>query len=322
MAGRRELGGWKTTLRAELFSENPERIPPFGPLKGVEIRPHLAHHYDVPLKELFLHEGDGILRRRLFGGRVVEHLATEQPQVNNLRADLVVRTEDGCIHQLEFQSSNEPDIGRRMLNYYLYLVNQHQKHIVQTVLYVGREPLRMEPAYTTPCLEFRFEIVNLRDFEAEPLLASDDWADIVLALLARGDTEKVIAAAIPRLQRMTTEVRAWASGAMILLSGIIKLEEFVSQRLQEAGMINVTENKVIGPLLLQAEEKGRIAGLSEGRQEGLQQGSQHILSEQLAEKFGPLPVWAAARLQSASTAELQLWAKRVLHAQTLEETFA
>ncbi len=87
-------------------------------------------------------------------------------------------------------------------------------------------------------------------------------------------------------------------------------------------MINVMENKVIGPLLLQAEEKGRIAGLSEGRQEGLQQGSQHILSEQLAEKFGPLPVWAAARLQSASTAELQLWAKRVLRAQTLEETLA
>ena len=167
----------------------------------------MAHHYDVPLKELFLHEGDGILRRRLFGGRIVEHLATEQPQVTNLRADLVVRTEDGAIHQLEFQTANEPHFGRRMLNYYLYLVNQHQQHIIQTVLYVGREPLRMETVYATPSLEFRFEIVNLREFDAEPLLASDDWADIVLALLAKGDTEQVIAAAIPRLQRMTGETR-------------------------------------------------------------------------------------------------------------------
>ena len=181
----------------------------------------MAHHYDVPLKELFLHEGDGILRRRLFGGRIVEHLATEQPQVPNLRADLVVRTEDGSIHHLEFQTANEPHFGRRMLNYYLYLVNQHQQHIVQTVLYVGREPLRMETVYATPSLEFRFEIVNLREFDAEPLLASDDWADVVLALLAKGDTEKVIAAAIPRLQRMTGETRAWASGTMILLSGIM-----------------------------------------------------------------------------------------------------
>jgi hypothetical protein len=43
----------------------------------------MAQNYDVSLKSLFLREGDGIIRRRLFGGRVTEHLATEQPQVSN-----------------------------------------------------------------------------------------------------------------------------------------------------------------------------------------------------------------------------------------------
>lgn len=40
----------------------------------------MAHRYDVSLKTLFLRDGDGIIRRRLFGGKVTEHLATEQPR--------------------------------------------------------------------------------------------------------------------------------------------------------------------------------------------------------------------------------------------------
>ena len=59
----------------------------------------MAHRYDVSLKALFLREGDGIMRRLLFGGKVTEHLATEQPQVFNHRADMVVRTEDGSLHR-------------------------------------------------------------------------------------------------------------------------------------------------------------------------------------------------------------------------------
>ena len=41
---------------------------------------------------------------------------------------------------------------------------------------------------------------------------------------------------------------------------------------------------------------------------------------QLTEKFGPLPAWAASRLDSASDDELKLWSKRILKSTTLEET--
>lgn len=37
----------------------------------------MAQRYDVSLKTLFLREGDGIIRRLLFGGKVIELLATE-----------------------------------------------------------------------------------------------------------------------------------------------------------------------------------------------------------------------------------------------------
>ena len=93
-------------------------------------------------------------------------------------------------------------------------------------------------------------------------------------------------------------------------------------------MINLMENKVLGPLIRQqfeqGEQKGRSEGeqkgRSEGRQEGRQKGRQDLLLEQLTEKFGPLPVWAMKRLEAASSEDLHTWAKRILRGTTLEDT--
>jgi hypothetical protein len=44
-----------------------------------------------------------------------------------------------------------------------------------------------------------------------------------------------------------------------------------------------------------------------------------MLADLLTEMFGPLPAWASQRLQSASAAELQSWARSVLYAARLED---
>ena len=130
----------------------------------------------------------------------------------------------------------------------------------------------------------------------------------MLALLAKGAPEKALAIVIPRIAAMQGEDRRVASTSLLLLSGIIGIEETVNRRLRELGMINVRENKVLGPLILESIEQGR----SEGKHE--------ILQDQLTEKFGPLPAWAVSRLDSASDDDLKLWSKRILKAATLEET--
>ena len=151
----------------------------------------------------------------------MEFLATEQPQIFNHRADLVVRTEDGSLHQVEFQTTNEPGFALRMLEYYSYLVRQQEQHVSQVVLYLGREPLRMESGYSSPSIDFRFDIVNLREFDAGPLLASSDWADNALALLAKGSPEQALEAVLPRLRAMRGEEQNWATGTFLMLSGIL-----------------------------------------------------------------------------------------------------
>ena len=272
----------------------------------------MAHRYDVSLKALFISEGDGIIRRRLFGGKVAKHLPTEQPQVSNRRADMVVQTEDGSLHQVEFVTSNEAGFPLRMLEYYTYLVRLHNQHIFQTVLYLGREPLRLERTYTSPSMDFRFEIVNLREYDAERLLASEDWADNILALFAKGEPDKALDVVMLRLRGMKREEQDLMGGALLQLSGILGIEETVNERLKEVGMINLMENKVLGPLIQQQRQ--------EGRQEGWQEGRQDLLQDQLTEKFGPLPEWALQRLQTASAEDLHFWAKRVLRSVTLEDT--
>ena len=195
-----------------------------------------------------------------------------------------------------------------MLEYYAYPLRVHKQHIVQTVLYLGGEPLRLERTLQSPSMDFRFEIINLREYDAEPLLASPDWADNALALLANGDSQKALDVAVSRLRAMNSEDQAWASGTLLLLSGILGIEETVDAILKEVGMINVMENKVLGPLILKRCEEAEQVG----RGQGLPQGRLDLLREQLTGKFGSLP--------PGPPDDLHTWAKRVLHGTTLEDS--
>ena len=268
----------------------------------------MAQTYDVSLKALFLRESNGIIRRKVLGGgSIAQILPTEQPQVFNHRADLVARTEDGVIHQVEFQGKNEKSFPRRMLSYYVYYEGVYGEHVEQTVLYIGREPLRMPDQYTTAALSFRYKIVNLRELDAEPLLASADWVDNVLALLAKGSPDRVLEVVLPRIRAMSGADQELAAGALTLLSGILGMEEILNERLREIGMIDVMENKILGPAILK--------GLEQGRQEG----KQGLLGELLVSKFGSLPDWARTRLNTGSDADIDKWARRILNSDSLED---
>jgi len=67
--------------------------------------------------------------------------------------------------------------------------------------------------------------------------------------------------------------------------------------------IDILENKVLG------REYKR----------GLQEGELKVLRRQIEKRFGPIPGWAEARLQTRSTTELEDLIERVLDAQSLED---
>jgi hypothetical protein len=106
----------------------------------------MAQQYDVSLKLLF-HHSRGLIARRLFGGPVVEWVNVEQPKVTNMRVDLLARLEDGSLRHVEVQVKNDPVMARRQAEYYLGFHRLLGEHVEQIVLYIGQEPLRMDPAF-------------------------------------------------------------------------------------------------------------------------------------------------------------------------------
>jgi hypothetical protein len=69
-------------------------------------------------------------------------------------------------------------------------------------------------------------------------------------------------------------------------------------------MIDVMENKILGPAIRQ----------------GIAEGQQDMLRELLTEKFGTLPAWAAKCVAEASSSDMHRWARRILTSATIEDT--
>ncbi len=67
--------------------------------------------------------------------------------------------------------------------------------------------------------------------------------------------------------------------------------------------------------------EGRVEGLAEGRLEGLAEGRVDMLLRMMRYKFGEPPGAVVARLQAGGSDDLDVWAKRLLEADTLEDVF-
>lgn len=285
----------------------------------------MAQQFDVSWKILFRYS-HGIVAQDVFGGEVEEWLNVELPAVANPRVDLLVRRQNGRLRHVEIQTRNQEDLVIRQLGYYSGFWNRLGEHVEQVLVYAGRAALTMPGHLETPSLRYQFRILNLREMDGEPLLASDDWGDNVIALLTKADREKVIQAVEAQIRRLEGQEQADALQTFVILSGILGIEEQISRRL-EADMIDLMENKVLGPMirkglqqgLEQGLEQGLREGREEGRAEGLRRGMQTMLRDTLDLRFGRLPVGAIQRLEDASVEQLRDWNRRAAEASSLQE---
>ena len=72
--------------------------------------------------------------------------------------------------------------------------------------------------------------------------------------------------------------------------------------------------------LAKGRAEGRVEGEAAGRVEGEAKGKVALLYNLLDAKFGPVPKWARTRVEHATSEQVESWAKKVLTAETLEET--
>ncbi len=75
--------------------------------------------------------------------------------------------------------------------------------------------------------------------------------------------------------------------------------------------IDIEKNALLSEWHREARDKGR----AEGRVKGMAA----LVAKLLSEKFGGLPKWARQRVDTAKPNQLDLWATRLLSADTLED---
>jgi predicted transposase YdaD len=93
-------------------------------------------------------------------------------------------TKDDFLLHIEFQSKNENDMHFRMLEYYAFMTRKHKLPIQQYVIYIGDEAMKMESHLQHSNIQFRFQIINIRDINYQEFIKSDIPEFVILGILA------------------------------------------------------------------------------------------------------------------------------------------
>ena len=91
-------------------------------------------------------------------------------------------------------------------------------------------------------------------------------------------------------------------------------EQWKLEGIQEGKLEGKREGKREGKLegILEGKLEGILEGMRAGKRQGILEGEARLLQLILAQRFGPLPVWADERLTQATESDLARWAKDVL----------
>jgi hypothetical protein len=276
--------------------------------------------FDTVLKELIL-GSRSLLVEDLAGSPVVEWVNVEFPRTRNARADLVGWLADGRLWHLELQGENDDNIDWRALEYLVLIHRQMKKTPIQVTLYVGDEPLRMRGRIDLEPLRFRHRVVDIRDFDAERLLASENLNDNVMSILCRvADRREAVRRILRRIAVRPGPERADALARLLVLSGLrgASASALVAE---ESRTMPVVIDPMKNPVLRQWYEEALAQGFARGQEQGANQESDTILRHLLERRFGPLPEWTASRLASSTREQREDWALRLLDASSLEDIF-
>ena len=272
--------------------------------------------YDITLKTLLM-DGAPALLTQLAGTSAVRFKPAEYPVTISRHVDLVGRI-DGkgkpLLHT-EVQSFNDPRIAGRMLGYYWVLIEDDPDvEVIQTVLYVGSEPMRMPEGLSRPGLTLKYRVIDARTLDPTPLLASDSVADVVASFLCRADNmEERIREIIERLRVVCAgddPALGEALSRLVLLDDLRRAGTIIEEIRDMPIQVNIEEN----PILLRLYTRG----LNEGKAEGKTEGKAEMLMRQMRHRYGALPESAVATILDAHPAALDLWADAIFEAESLD----
>jgi hypothetical protein len=203
------------------------------------------HEYDVTFKLLFQQSVD-LAVRELVGTAITRWHNVELPGVQNPRVDLL--GESGELIHLELQSTNDEKMPLRMAEYCLRVFRLFDRFPRQTVVYVGKPPLRMKDHLRGPALQYGYRLVDIRSLDGERLLSSPYIGDNIIAVLTglpdAGDSVHRI---VSRIAELKPGEREAALAQLLILSGLRDLGKLVEQEASKMPITDdILDHEVIG----------------------------------------------------------------------------
>jgi hypothetical protein len=114
----------------------------------------------------------------------VEPLHIEQSLTLVRKDDFLfrVKTEPPYVLQIEFQSTNTPNMCRRMMAYCGLIYEKYGLPVRQVVFYLGKAKLSMKTEAQMPLFTYRYELIDFATLPAQHFLESERLGSVVFAL--------------------------------------------------------------------------------------------------------------------------------------------
>jgi hypothetical protein len=276
--------------------------------------------YDATLKQLVTQSAPRLLNA-LVGGPIEKWLNIELPRVNAPRMDMLCQRADGCLVNIEFQTTNDADLAEREAVYYLETYRALRKYPIPVVLYLGKKPLRMRDRIETEHMNFRLRLIDIRDLDGDELAAEGELGDAIISILARvRNKREAIHRVLARIATLKDKEREIAAEQLTILAGLrdLEIEVLNEARRYMPFVVDLMDNKVFR----QIYERGTAEGIAQGKAEGKAEGERALLIRQLERRFGVLPADAITRISQADLAMIEQWGLQLLDATTLDEALS
>lgn len=242
----------------------------------------MSQEYDKIFKENFEQLLPAIIRKVLMLN--LREMVTVQTDIHvtlERKPDFVIQavsaeTEETFLLHIEFQSNDDTEMHLRMLEYRGFLRRKFQMPVKQFVLYLGQEPSHMITSVEEEGLSFRYQLVQLIEYDHRRFLASSQPEEVILSILAdfQGSTsQSIIQAILLRLKELAVEgIRIDKHIPQLeILSKLRKLQLDVANTILT---MPITYNLEEDIRFQQGKEKGQEIGQQIGEQIGQQIGEQ------------------------------------------------
>ena len=115
--------------------------------------------------------------------KTIKFLETEKQRIESTRADIVAKVNNKFILHLEIQNNNDLNMPQRMLRYWLDISKTSQLPIIQYVIYIGKEKLKMQSFLVKDEVRYSYHLIDLKNLDCNYFLEQKTPEAVILAIL-------------------------------------------------------------------------------------------------------------------------------------------